>query len=265
MATPFNDARIYTAIRGEMLGSLEERSKGWICTVEPGQKKYEGLSIWRPLVRRVIRGQGNGPQQKPDAIAPAPPWRPSGDATMSSVVADIAQDTTGNLSARYGASTSPASTARGMALAAVGEASPRPVVRAAGAGSRVSKGQLWAGRILTAIPVLFLAFDSIIKLARLDIVTQSAGQLGWPAEMMFTVGVIEFACLVLYVIPRTSVLGVVLLTGYLGGAIATHVRLGNPFFSHQFFPVYVAAMLWGGLYLREPLLRALLPLRRAQD
>lgn len=124
-----------------------------------------------------------------------------------------------------------------------------------------SKARLSAGHILSAIPVLFLLFDSVIKLLVIDPVVESFGQLGWPVSVSIGIGLIELVCLVLYVIPRTSVLGAVLLTGYLGGAIATHVRVGSPLLTHALFPIYVAAFLWGGLYLRETRLRALLPLR----
>jgi len=78
------------------------------------------------------------------------------------------------------------------------------------------------------------------------------------------IGAIELVCLALYLVPRTALLGAVVMTGYLGGAVATHVRIGSPLLSHTLFPIYVAAMLWAGLYLREPRLRALVPLRRAQ-
>jgi hypothetical protein len=93
-------------------------------------------------------------------------------------------------------------------------------------------------------------------------VRQSMAELGYPAGMAVKIGVLELACLALYVVPRTSVLGAVLLTGYLGGAIATHVRVGNPLFSHVLFPTYVAAMLWGGLFLRDERLRVFLPTRQ---
>ena len=118
-----------------------------------------------------------------------------------------------------------------------------------------------AGVALTLIPVLFLIFDSAIKFTGLPVVSESMAQLGYQPGAAVTIGVIELACLALYLIPRTSVLGIVLLTGYLGGAIATHVRVGNPLFSHVLFPTYIAAMLWGGLFLREHRLRQLLPLR----
>ena len=90
---------------------------------------------------------------------------------------------------------------------------------------------------------------------------ESFGQLGYPVSLALGIGAVELACLVLYVIPRTSVLGAILLTGYLGGAVATHVRVGSPLLTHVLFPIYVAALVWGGLFLREGRLRALVPLR----
>jgi hypothetical protein len=114
---------------------------------------------------------------------------------------------------------------------------------------------------MTALPVLFLLFDSVIKLIRIDPVAQSFAQLGYPVHLAVAIGVIELVCLAAYVVPRSSVLGAILLTGYLGGAVATHVRVGSPLWSHVLFPIYVAALLWGGLYLREGRLRALVPLR----
>jgi DoxX-like protein len=134
-------------------------------------------------------------------------------------------------------------------------AAPAAAPTTAGSASKTS-------RILSALPVLFLIFDAVIKLARTEIVAQSMQQLGYPAGAGVVIGVIEAVCIVLYLIPRTSVLGAVLLTGYLGGAIATHLRVGNPLASHVLFPLYIAAPLWAGLYLREPRLRALLPLRK---
>lgn len=129
------------------------------------------------------------------------------------------------------------------------------------AAPAVSAGKLWAGRILTAIPVMFLTFDAVIKLLQLDVVKESLVQLGYPVTFGLTLGLLELFCLVLYVVPRTSVLGAILMTGYLGGAVATHVRLEQPLFSHTLFPIYIALMLWGGLYLREARLRAIVPLR----
>ena len=119
-----------------------------------------------------------------------------------------------------------------------------------------------AGYVLTALGGAFLLFDAVIKLLRLAPAMQGTTDLGYPASTVLPIGIIEFVCVGLYLAPRTSVFGALLLTGYLGGAIATHLRIGNPLFTHTLFPIYVALMLWGGLYLREPRLRALLPLRR---
>jgi hypothetical protein len=107
----------------------------------------------------------------------------------------------------------------------------------------------------------FLAFDGAIKLLHVVPVMETFTQLGYPVSTAVGIGLLELTCLALYLIPRTSVLGAVLLTGFLGGAISTHVRVGNPLFSHVLFPSYVGLMVWGGLYLREPRLRTLLPLR----
>lgn len=121
----------------------------------------------------------------------------------------------------------------------------------------VSRKRLWAGRVLSALAVLFLLFDAGIKLANAAPVAESFGQLGWPASLAAGLGILELVLLAVYLIPRTSILGAILWTGYLGGAIATHVRVGNPLFSHVLFPIYIAALLWGGLYLRDGRLRSL--------
>jgi hypothetical protein len=117
---------------------------------------------------------------------------------------------------------------------------------------------VWAGRVLSGLAVLFLAFDAGMKLLQLPEALDGTTQLGYPASVVFPLGLIQVVCLIVYLVPRTSVLGAILWTGYLGGAIATHVRLGNPLFTHQLFPIYVAALLWGGLYLRDRRVRALL-------
>jgi hypothetical protein len=118
------------------------------------------------------------------------------------------------------------------------------------------------GVVLTVLVALFLIFDTVLKVLALAPAVEGTTTLGYPAAAVVPIGVIELVCLTLYVIPRTSVLGAVLLTGYLGGAVATHVRVSSPLPTHTLFPLYVGAMLWGGLYLREPRLRALLPFRR---
>ena len=125
----------------------------------------------------------------------------------------------------------------------------------------VSKTRLWAGRIISALPALFLLFDGVLKLAKPAAVVEATVRLGYPETVIIGLGIVLLACTVLYAIPHTSVLGAILLTGYLGGAIATQVRVGNPLFTHVLFPVYLAALLWGGLYLRDDRIRALIPLR----
>lgn len=123
------------------------------------------------------------------------------------------------------------------------------------------KAMTWAGWALTGLATLFMTFDIAIKLVDLQIVRDTMVQLGYPPQLGRTIGVIELVCLALYLNPRTSVLGAVLFTGVMGGAIATHMRVGDPLFSHVLFGVYLGAVLWGGLWLREPRLRALFPVR----
>lgn len=120
---------------------------------------------------------------------------------------------------------------------------------------------LWAGRIFTGLAVVFLTADVVVKLVGARAAMEGTTQLGYPASLVLPIGIIGAACLVLYVIPRTAPLGAILWTGYLGGAIASQMRVGNPLFSHVLFPIYIAAIIWGGLYLRDERVRALL--RRA--
>lgn len=126
----------------------------------------------------------------------------------------------------------------------------------------ISKAKLWAGRVLTGLSVAFLLLDSLMKVAAAGPAVEGTVKVGYPADSVRGMGVTLLVCVLAYAIPRTSVLGAILLTGYLGGAVATHVRLSDPLFSHVLFPVYVGAMVWGGLYLRDARLRALLPLRK---
>lgn len=128
-----------------------------------------------------------------------------------------------------------------------------------------SRRRLWIGRIMSGLAVAFLVFDSAGKLLEVQPVIDGTKQLGYPPEIVFGLGVTLLACVLTYLIPRTSVLGVVLLTGYLGGAVATHVRVGNPLFTHVLFPTYVAALLWGGLLLRDQRLAALLAWRNRRQ
>ena len=116
--------------------------------------------------------------------------------------------------------------------------------------------------VLTALVALFLTFDTVLKVFAMAPAMEATTALGSPAAAVVPIGLVELVCLVLFLVPRTAVLGAILLTGHLGGAIATHVRVGSPLLSHTLFPIYVAALIWGGLYLREPRLRDLLPFRR---
>jgi DoxX-like family len=126
----------------------------------------------------------------------------------------------------------------------------------------LSKGRLWTGRIMSGLPALFLLIDAVGKLLRPAPVVETTVQLGYPESGLLGLGIVLLTCTILYLIPRTAVLGAILLTGYLGGAIATRVRVGSPLFSHILFPVYLTVLIWGGLFLRDERLRALIPLRR---
>jgi len=125
----------------------------------------------------------------------------------------------------------------------------------------VSKKMLWTGRILSGLLGLLLLADSVGKFVKPAAVVEGTVRLGYHESIILPLGIVLFACTVLYLIPRTSLLGAILLTGYLGGAVATHARVGDPLFSHILFPVYLGVMIWGGLFLRDDRLRALLPLR----
>jgi hypothetical protein len=124
---------------------------------------------------------------------------------------------------------------------------------------------VWTGRVLSGLFVLFMLGASIApKFLMADmVVQQSMIPLGWPAKYLLLIGLIELACVILYVIPRTSLLGAVLMTGLLGGAIATNLRVENPLFSHTLFGVNLGLFMWGGLWLRDASLRAVFPFRRA--
>ena len=120
----------------------------------------------------------------------------------------------------------------------------------------MSKKTLWAGRILSALPALFLLVDAIMKLVKPAPVVKATVALGYPESVILPLGIVLLICTVLYLIPRTSVLGAILLTGYLGGAVATHVRIGSGAFP-LVFPLVLGTLLWGGLYLRDERLRSL--------
>jgi hypothetical protein len=121
-----------------------------------------------------------------------------------------------------------------------------------------SKKMLWTGRIISALVILFLVADSVGKVMKFAPYMEGTVRVGYPASLVVPLGIVLLICTVVYAIPITSVLGAILLTGYLGGATATHVRIGQPFW----FPVIVGVLLWAALFLREERLRALIPLRK---
>ncbi len=120
---------------------------------------------------------------------------------------------------------------------------------------------LWTGRVISALAILFLLMDGVMKLVKPAIVVETTVQLGYPENTIVGIGIVLLVSTVLYMIPRTAILGAILLTGYLGGAVATHVRVGGPMFS-IIFPVIIGVLVWGGLYLRDERLRALIPLQK---
>jgi hypothetical protein len=133
-----------------------------------------------------------------------------------------------------------------------------------GVGEReAGRAWVWAGRVATALPVLFLAMDTAMHLLRPPMAVEGTVELGFSASILIPLGIIQAISLLMYLVPPTRVLGAIVWTGYLGGAVATHVRLGNPMFTHILSPVYVAIFLWGALWLTDARVRAILPLGRA--
>ena len=122
-----------------------------------------------------------------------------------------------------------------------------------------------AGYAMSGLVIAFMLLDGGMKLVPLDVVIKSTADLGYPPSTALArgLGVVALLCTALYAVPRTSVLGAILLTGYMGGTVASHLRVGNPLFSHMLFGVYLALLAWGGLYLRDARIRALLPWRSA--
>ena len=125
----------------------------------------------------------------------------------------------------------------------------------------VSKSALWSGRVVSGLVIVFLLFDGAIKLVPWPAVTETMDRMGYGSSetLARSLGLITLVCTVLYAVPPTSILGAILLTGYLGGAIASHVRIGSPLFSHVLFGFYLGLMVWGGLWLRDRSLRGLMP------
>lgn len=128
-----------------------------------------------------------------------------------------------------------------------------------GSGLAISNAQRWAGRIVSALVAFFFIIDCAVKVMRLPVAMEGTARLGYPIHLVFAIGIVELICIVLFVIPRTSILGAIFLTGYLGGATATQVRVENPWFV---FPVVFGILVWGGLFLRDDRLRAFIPFRR---
>src|ERR1700720_1049804 len=128
----------------------------------------------------------------------------------------------------------------------------------------VSRPARWLGRVLSGLVIVFMLFDGAIKLVPWPIVTETMDRIGYGSSetLARSLGVITVVCTVLYAIPPTSILGAILLTGYLGGAMASHLRIGSPLFRHTLFGFYLGLMLWGGLWLRDRSLRASIPFRR---
>jgi hypothetical protein len=116
----------------------------------------------------------------------------------------------------------------------------------------------WTGRVLSGIPTLFMLFDAAVKFSGAKFVAEASERIGWPNALNPVLGVVVLACVALYLVKRTSVLGAVLLTGYLGGAVAIHARIGDPLASHTLFPIYVGVLFWVGLALRDARVRALI-------
>lgn len=127
----------------------------------------------------------------------------------------------------------------------------------------VSNAAVWTGRVMSGLVIVFLLLDGAMKLVLLDVVLTTSEQMGVPGSLARPLGVITLVCTIFYAFPRTSVLGAILLTGYMGGAIASHLRLGDPLLTHTLFGLYLGLLAWGGLYLRSPRLRALIPLQAA--
>ncbi|MDF0497983.1 DoxX family protein [Bradyrhizobium yuanmingense] len=127
----------------------------------------------------------------------------------------------------------------------------------------MSKSKHVAGSVMSGLVIAFMLFDAGMKLVPLDVVINATAELGYPpsADLARALGVVALACIALYALPRTAVLGAILLTAYMGGTVAVHLRVGNPLFSHMLFGVYLAGLAWGGLYLRDSRVAALLPLR----
>lgn len=128
--------------------------------------------------------------------------------------------------------------------------------------ANVSMKKIWTGRVLSALIVLFMTMDGVMKLFKPVPVLKASAELGWPESIIVATGIILLFCTLLYAVPRTAVLGAILLTGYPGGAVAIQWRIGHPLFSETLFPVYMGIVVWAGLFLRDQRLCEMIPLRR---
>lgn len=124
-----------------------------------------------------------------------------------------------------------------------------------------SKGLLWTGQVISGVIIIFMLFDSITKLLKLASVVEGTLELGYAEHHVVVIGILGLLSTILYAIPRTSVLGAILLTGYFGGAMTTHLRVDSPLFSHTLFALYFAILTWGGIWLRDANVRGLIPIR----
>ena len=154
--------------------------------------------------------------------------------------------------------TASASASSAAPVSFVGEARD---VAASFASVTTGRAAVIAGRMLTAVPALFLAWDAAMKIVLHPMVVEASPKVGLPVEIAQPIGIVLALCTVLFVVPRTALVGAVLLTGYLGGAVLVHLRIGDPLLTHTLFPVYVGAFIWGGLLLRDPRARLLIARR----
>jgi hypothetical protein len=137
----------------------------------------------------------------------------------------------------------------------------QPILQSATQPGSLSKKAMWTGRIFSGLVAAFLLLDAIMHLMKPAPVVEAFAKLGYPLYLAVVLGIVELLCVVLYVVPRTSILGAILLTGYLGGAIAIQLPTGNSLFGEVLFPFYMGVIVWGGIYLRDDRLRTLIPLR----
>lgn len=129
----------------------------------------------------------------------------------------------------------------------------------------ISKSRLWTARVMSGLVIIFMLFDGITKLLKLTVSLEGTLDMGFAEHHVATIGFLALLSTILYALPQTSVLGAVLLTGFFGGVIASHIRLDNPLFSHTLFPVYFAILTWGGIYLRDERLKNIFPIKQRRQ